>query len=249
MPDFCLVGPIKSGTSDLAVSLMLHPNVLTPLAKEFSGSDPEGWRYFYPTEKEKRRHVERHGVALAPYFTVHLSRVEQAICTLARIRPGMKIIIALRNPVERMYSQWKWEVFLTGKRMASAPQFLGSFSAYVGAALDAYPEFEIYTACGFPALQTSIYWKAVAYWIKCFGSENVFVLDVGEYFKNRDPTMRKIQEFLGLPYKHTCSYVSRVNENPIQFPPADPESILKLRDFFRPYNDKLWNVIAEKYEW
>jgi len=35
LPDFCVIGPIKSGTSDLAVNILLHPNIMAPLAKEF----------------------------------------------------------------------------------------------------------------------------------------------------------------------------------------------------------------------
>src|SRR5262249_26340903 len=39
LPDFCVIGPAKAATSDLAVTLMLHPNVVTPLVKELWDTD------------------------------------------------------------------------------------------------------------------------------------------------------------------------------------------------------------------
>src|SRR5258708_4866646 len=47
LPDFCVIGPAKAATSDLAVSLMLHPNVMTPLVKEIWDTDPQSWRRAY----------------------------------------------------------------------------------------------------------------------------------------------------------------------------------------------------------
>ncbi|MDO9107148.1 MAG: hypothetical protein Q7U57_19575 [Methylovulum sp.] len=72
LPDFCVIGPIKSGTSDLAVNIMLHPNIMPPIAKEFYLSDPEEWRIFYPTEQQKNEHASRHGLALSPFLAPYL---------------------------------------------------------------------------------------------------------------------------------------------------------------------------------
>ncbi|MCK9396384.1 MAG: hypothetical protein M0Q44_12435 [Methylobacter sp.] len=54
LPDFCVIGPIKSGTSDLAVNIMLHPNIMTPLAKEFSYSILRSGEYFIQRSGRKK---------------------------------------------------------------------------------------------------------------------------------------------------------------------------------------------------
>jgi len=248
LPDFCVIGPIKSGSSDLAVSLMLHPNVMTPLAKEFPIGDAESWRIFYPTEDEKRRHAERHGVALAPYLAPFMHSM-LLIDALHRARPDAKIVLTLRDPVERTYSHWKWDMFLSGKKRAETLPFLSTFSAYVDTALEVYPEHAMYSACGASALQTSIYWKSVGYWREKFGAENVMVADMGEYFSDRNGLLRKIQEFVGLPHAEIPSPKVKVNENPIRVPPADAASKAKLKAFFEPHNQKLWDLIGKRFAW
>ena len=248
LPDFCVIGPPKSGTSDLAVSILMHPNVLTPISKEIWDPNPETWRLAYPTEREKRRHAERHGIALSPYLTPCLHWLAYPHM-LSQARPNTKIVITLRNPAERVFSQWKWEVLFSGKTRASALPFLSTFASYVDMSLQLYPEYPMYTACGFGALQTSIYWRAVTVWIERFGAQNVLILDTAEYFQDPDSTLRRIQEFVGLPYVQIPTFGAKVNENPIRSPPADEHSMSRLREFFRPANERLWEVIGQRWNW
>jgi len=247
LPDFCVVGPIKSGTSDLAVNILLHPNIIAPLAKEFYLPDPEDWRAFYPTEREKREHGLRYGPALSPFLAPYLHKMDLTY-RLSQAKPDCKIVLTLRDPVKRVFSQWKWEVFLSSNKHAGELPFLSSFSAYVDKALAVFPEYPMYTAAGFDVLQTSIYWKAVSYWMECFGRDNVLVLDVADYFADNNRFLGRIHEFVGLP-AFQCPVSTRINENPIALPPPDQESLSKLGEFFKPYNDKLWRVLGKEFDW
>jgi hypothetical protein len=250
LPDFCVIGPIKSGTSDLATSLLLHPNVMAPLTKELPAHalDPESWRLFYPTEAEKRQHAARHGVALSPYLSPYLHFLELAH-QVARHLPNAKVVIPLRDPAERFYSHWKWEVFMSGRQRALQLPFLATFPAYVDKALEAFPDCTMYTRVGAQPLQTSIYWQSVREWISAMGEQNVLVLDISEYFRERAGFMRKIHDFVGLPAVTMPALTGVINENPLRLPPADPHSMAKLREFFRPRNDKLWEVIGKRFDW
>lgn len=248
LPDFCVVGPIKSGTSDLAISVMLHPNVMHPLAKEILSSDIEKWRMNYPTERQKKVFASRNKVALTPLLAPYLHWME-LIYNLSKETPETKVVLTLRDPVKRFYSQWKWEIFLTGKTRSNNLPFLNSFPAYVDKALSVFPDSPMFTACGFDPLQTSIYWKAVGYWIECFGENNVLVLDVQDYFSDRNNFLNKICDFVGLPPFEIPKFKDKVNENPIILPPPDEESIAKLRVFFEPYNQKLWHLLGEEFDW
>jgi hypothetical protein len=107
----------------------------------------------------------------------------------------------------------------------------------------------MFTACGFDPLQTSIYWKAVGYWIECFGKNNVLVLDVQDYFSDRNIFLNKIYDFVGLPPFEMPDFRDKVNENPVILPPPDDESISRLRVFFEPYNQKLWHLLGEEFDW
>ncbi len=112
LPDFCIVGPPKCATSDLAISVLLHPNVIAPLAKEIQSPAPERWRLYYPTVGQKARHSNRYGLSLSPYLHPSLHWMEVPY-TLARARPDAKIVIVLRGLIKRLYG--------------SSAQFVGNF--------------------------------------------------------------------------------------------------------------------------
>lgn len=248
LPDFCVVGPIKSGSSDLAVNIMSHPNVMPPLTKELFSADLERWRVYYPTKLEKNAFAVRNGMALTPFLAPYLHWME-LIYNLSVECPKAKIVLTLRNPVERFYSHWKWEVFMAGKQRSTKLPFLSSYSAYVDKALSVFPESPMFTACGFEPLQTSIYYKAVEYWIERFGRDNVLVLDVQDYFSNGNNCLKKIYDFVGLPAFDAPNVIDKVNENPVIFLPAEEENVARLRDFFEPYNQRLWCLIGDEFNW
>jgi len=243
LPDFALIGPIKSGTSDLAVSLMLHPHISVPLAKEFDTTSPEQWRIFYP-----RRH-RRPDQALkrAGYFSPYLHRM-QLVSNFARACPNARIVLMLRDPVERAFSHYKWEVFLSGKR-PDAPAFLSSFSAFIDLALDSFPDYPMYSASGFPLLSTGIYYKAVEVWMQRFGKANVLTLDVGRYFDSRRQVLDEIQDFIRVPRVALPDIEARINENPLKLGKADQATNERLTAFYRPYNEKLFTLLEERFAW
>jgi hypothetical protein len=245
LPDFCVIGPAKCGTSDLAVSLMLHPNVMTPFIKEVWDTDPQSWRTAYPTERCVRRHAERHGIALSPFLSPCLHSFDIAY-NLSQLDRNTKVVISLRNPVDRAFSDWKWTLLQTDKRLAETIPFLSTFPAYIDKALEIFPAVALPTA---NVLHEGIYSKAVKHWLQCFGSDGVMVLNVADYFRDRDEYLRSVQEFVGLPYVATPAFDTKINENPISTVPPDEETMDRLRQFYRPYNDQLWNVLGRQFAW
>ncbi len=248
LPDFCVIGPIKSGTSDLAVNLMMHPNIMAPLSKEIYCADPEDWRIYYPTQQQKKRHADRYGSAYSPYLGPFLHWMELTY-NLAQVQPNTKIVLILRDPVKRVYSHWKWEVLNSGRKRADKLPFLKTFPDYVNKALAVFPESPMFTACDSEVLQTGIYWKAVNYWMECFGRNNVLVLDIEDYFVNSNHFLGKIFEFVGLPNFDCPTSINKINENPISLPPPDEDSMLKLSKFYSPYNIKLWSLLGKEFKW
>lgn len=248
LPDFCVVGPPKCATSDLAVSVLLHPNVMPPLAKEFPYADPDLWRLYYPTEREKRRFAAQRGLALSPYLHPSLHWIAIPY-NLAYFKPDAKIVVVLRDPVRRLYSHWKWELFLAGKARAGRLPFLHNFSDYVDKSIEMHGNGLMYTASGAQGLIHSIYWKSVETWVECFGRSNVLVLDISGYFAQQEQFMGRLYDFVGLPRTAVPEFDARANENPLKTPPADKATVSKLKEFFAPYNEKLWGVIGEKFDW
>jgi hypothetical protein len=249
LPDFAVIGPIKSGTSDLAVNLMLHPCITTPLAKEFETTNTRAWRLFYPTLREQKRLAKVNGAARSGYFPPYLHRMHH-MTNFAKAVPGAKIVLTLRDPVERAYSHWKWEVFLSGKQAVADLPFLGSYPAFCDRALESFPDYPMYSACGYPFLMTGIYYKAAKIWMDLFGRENVLVLDIGSYFRERSTVLDRISDFLAIPRADCCTQPSgKINENPLKLPPPDEATNAKLASFYRGYDEKLFELIGERFDW
>jgi hypothetical protein len=244
LPNFCVIGPAKSGTSDLAVTLMSHPNILCPLVKECGGDDPRTWARYYPTTGAVRRHARRHGIALSPLVAPFLCRIDYATI-LSEIQPNLRVIINLRDPVELAYSEWKWTILHTSGEIAKMLPYLANFDVYVEMSLKTFPE------CLYPftALRNGIYWNAVAHWLGCFGERNVSVCDIAEYFTDRDAYLMRLERFVGLPHIQIPAGLPIANRNPVALPGPTAEAKARLREFFQPYNCRLWQVLGRSFPW
>lgn len=245
LPDFCIIGPAKAGTSDLAVTIMAHPDVIYPLVKEFPCTDPVSWRPFYPTERALQRRARRHGRALCALVSPYLHCHDIPI-TLSSLRPDIKIVINLRNPVDRLFSDWKWHLLHRPQHFIDRVPFLTTFPAYVEKAMDSFPEAAAPIG---PALHYGIYANSVAQWLKYFGERNVRVFDIDDYFKDRNTYLERIETFLGLPVIKLPHKLPVANQNPLEGVATSPETSAKLRDFFNPYNRRLWAIIGATYPW
>lgn len=244
-PDFFVIGPGKSGTSDLAVSLMSHPNVLTPLVKEVDGTDPLAWRPCFPTLKAVRRARSAHGVALCPLVGPYLHSLDLAM-NISRLKPDAKVVIHLRNPVDLVFSYWKWVVLHTDRRQVETSPFLATYAAYIDAALEVFPGLQ---APLHSALHNGIYWYSVSQWLRYFPPGNVLVLNATEYFLSRSSYLRRIEQFVGLPPASIPQQLPVANQNPLDVPAPDRASIVKLKRFFEPYNSRLWEILGTAFPW
>ncbi|ODB36264.1 hypothetical protein BB427_16170 [Pseudoalteromonas sp. BMB] len=248
VPDYIMTTTPKSGSSDLVSHLLTHPNVMHPLAKEVKSWAFNDVHAFYPTLKEKqKREAKLNGPVRCGYLEPVLMNLLM-MRGLHRLNPNAKVIVTLRDPVDRAYSHYKWDIFLGGSRVKKY-RFYDSFAAYIDRAIDLFPCVSVESACGYPILQTGIYCKAVEQWINLFGRENVMVLNISDYFSQRQPTLEKIQNFLDLPVVDIPEYGKKANENPIKLPPADPETKAKLAEFYRPYNQKLFDLLGKEFSW
>lgn len=114
-PDFLLIGAQRSGTTSLFRALLAHPDVVRPVMhKGINYFDlnywrgPEWYRGHFPVEATTTlRRGGRRPLAFeaSGYYVYHPT----AISRLAADLPDAKLVVMLRDPVERAYSAWKHE--------------------------------------------------------------------------------------------------------------------------------------------
>lgn len=123
-PDFLVVGTARAGTTSLYSYLLQHPQLFLPVVKEpcfFTFADEKinykkGKFSFaitsieeYAKLYEKALPDQLTGECSTPYLYLY----KKTITNLKKIHDdysSIKIIIVLRNPVDRAYSQYLWRV-------------------------------------------------------------------------------------------------------------------------------------------
>lgn len=115
LPDFLVIGAQKAGTTSSYEALCRSPAVLPARKKEvryFSHHPARStlwYRWSFPTRFEIAR---RRGRAVtgeaSPDYLVHPLAPER----VARTLPGVKLIVLLRHPVDRLHSQYRMNLAL-----------------------------------------------------------------------------------------------------------------------------------------
>ncbi|MEE2757759.1 MAG: sulfotransferase [Myxococcota bacterium] len=107
LPDFCIIGSQKAGTSSLWHVLRQHPDLYLPEKKELNfffldGEFKKGLNHYSSYFREANP-GQKCGEA-SPGYLCHPRSPER----LARALPQAKLIVILRDPVQRAYSQY-WD--------------------------------------------------------------------------------------------------------------------------------------------
>jgi len=114
LPDFLIIGAAKSGTTTLHGWLSEHPFVMPAAEKEIHFFDYEydrgvdWYRSHFPTKAAADAFAKEHG---RPFLTGEASPSyishQWAPARVAKTLPHVRLIVILRNPVDRAYSQFQ----------------------------------------------------------------------------------------------------------------------------------------------
>ena len=217
LPDFLLVGAAKCGTTSLFDWMCEHPFIARPMTdgqprKEllyfdyFSTQSVNWYRAHFPRARDRRAFEREHGrpfltgEATATYLTHPWAPVRAA-----KLLPKAKLIVTLRNPVDRAYS-----AFQMSRREGLEPcaSFEGAL-ALESARLDAEEARVSADPSYSPAppaplgywsyLQRSRYAQHVARWLEFFPREQFLFLEFEQLAHEPQGALDRVYEFLGLP--------------------------------------------------
>ena len=284
-PHVILAGVMNSGTNTLAQRLYTHPQISKQLTKTHGFFLPRNFDKYTYQDKTKvfaareRMYSQNYNNGLlesspntiamdvSPGYLFHAQRVSQSILCVS---PWAKIIIVLKNPVDRVYEQWVEAKEKAGLRISLEQWIANEKKLLDNSGLDeAEPG----------SLREREAWKQYQ---KVRGSTNplgrsIYVLQFEEWLEmykkaGKDPTKEikiipsevledetkypteheKILEFLGLPYQawNTTRFLRTASS---KSPSMDENTRELLESFFKPYNKRLYKLLAKEsfpnYEW
>jgi|GEM_PF-267760 len=245
-PDFCIVGAAKSATTSLYTCLKKHPGIFLPDRKElyyfaFNGETPK-YRLADGTPREKvgctgDEYIKMYesspegsilGDTSSWYLYYHhdvIRNIQELYGSDAR---KVKIIMVLRNPVERAWSHYCMHhgqglIDLSFREaINSAP---GSFRSRIFEEIDGNRLYPGYDYIGF-----GMYSAQVESYLEAFDHVKVYLYE--DYCKNPDGLIDDLLGFLGLESVGKLSDDQRSN---ISGAPKSKAAAFLSRLIYRPY--------------
>jgi hypothetical protein len=257
LPDYLIIGAKKGGTSSLTNWLIQHPDNLRmfpsfqPLksAHFFDISFHEGvdwYRGHFPTEGVRARHPGAVVGEASPYYMFHPAAAERARAVV----PDAKIIAVLRNPVSRAYSNY-WD------RVAAGTETLPTFEAALEAEPDRLatvdhdrlrtdPTYYSLEHDQFTYLARGRYVEHLPVWLDTYPADQVLVMRAEDMYADPAGEFLRVQRFLGL---RECPEVDLKTYNERSKPPIDPGTKARLAEYYRPYNEALYERLGRDLGW
>jgi len=256
LPDFLVIGTQRGGTTSLYSYLVRHPDVSGALlAKEVHyfdlGFDREqSWyRRFFPTEGARRRHLEATGRRLlvgeaSPYYLFHPAVPERVAATL----PDVRLIVMLRDPVERAFSHWRHEVELGCETRSFEEAIALEARRTAGEAerLASSPTYQSFAHQHFTYVARGEYADQLTRWFERFPRDRFLFIGSERFFADPGGELARVHGFLGLAPSSLDRYEAF---NASSGADLDPGVRRLLRDHFGPHNERLFELLDFRFDW
>ena len=253
LPDFVIIGAQKCGTSFLYRLLVQHPNVKPAFVKEVHyfdlnfGKGDSWYRSRFPLQVRKKRSYVT-GEA-SPYYLFHPHAPRRAATAV----PEVRLIILLRNPVDRAYSHYQHQVARSGREGRETLTFEEAIEAEEGrlaGELEKMLRDEWYASRNhrtYSYLSRGIYVDQIAAWSRFFGRHQMLILRSEDLFDNARGTLEVVLEFLGLPPWTPKTPASIPNKR--DYSDLSPAVRQQLDEYFRPHNRRLYDYLGVDFAW
>ena len=253
LPDLIVIGVVRSGTTSLYHYLSQHPSIVKSTYDELGYFDSNyklglNWyKSFFPSIFEKKKVIQKNKKFMTYDVTSSYIYHEKAPQRMYQHMPNVKLIILLRNPTSRAWSEYN-------SNLITKPN-LDTFESYIENEFDDIKNYNLldkaqnndYNLIDSTKnfLKKGLYVNYLKKWFNLFPRENFLILPTETFAKNEN--MEKLFKFLNLPYyeiKNLKRMQKVVYKNSL-----NPETKIKLDKFFESSNKELFELIKQKFAW
>lgn len=247
LPDFLIVGAMKSGTSSLFNYLMQHPKIVPPIRKElhffgpgFHAGKSETWYRAHFPSKARLWGGKITGEATPGYMFY-----PGAADRLAAHVPNARLIVVLRDPVERAISHYFHEIRM-GREFLPIDEAMAAEDTRLALAARDPHGIETYMHASYKT--RGVYADQIERLRKLFPPERILVLGSGSLFADPRRTTAAALEFLGLEPAATPQEFAVKNSGENRTPVPDRVRS-DLEAFFVPRNERLFEILERRLHW
>ncbi|MCB2213186.1 sulfotransferase domain-containing protein [bacterium] len=249
-PDFVIIGAQRAGTTSLFNILSGHPSVTQSVVKEVHFFDLnydkglEWYKSHFPIYRWVRYGPKHRWGEASPYYLFEPrvpERMHQAL-------PKVKLVVLLRNPIDRAYSDYQRQVQLgqeplsfedalaaEGKRTHGEAERMLKNPAYVSIDYQRYAYIE-----------RGMYTKQLERWLKLYSRDQMMIIPAERFFLHMPEVLDEVISFLDLPHH---SFPGLRTDNSVPYPAMSPVTRDKLRATFADEKKQLEAMTGLTFNW
>jgi Sulfotransferase domain len=255
-PEFIIIGSGKCGTTFLYEYLMKHPQILHAYTKEVHYFDHnfkeslEWYKAHFPLIKNAKRLEKRlkdrviTGEA-TPYYMAH----PLVPSRIANLFPNIKIIVLLRNPIDRAYSQYnmvkheyKHETLSFKDAILHEDNRISSEYNQLKKSDNHFSFNHIF----YSYIHRGLYALHLENWFNHFKRDQFLFIKSEDLFSSPSEKYDQVLHFLGVQ-AFTPNVFEKVNSR--KYLSMDFDTKEYLSELFRPHNETLRSLIGSEFYW
>lgn len=249
-PGFLLIGAQRSGTSSLYAGLIRHSQVAGALRKEIHFFDlhysrgTAWYRGHFPWIRPKPGGLRAITGEASPYYLFY----PHASGRVHRQYPGIRLIVLLRNPIDRAYSHYQHEL-QQGVETCSFEEALSLEDERLRGEVDRIRNDESYISFAhqhFSYRSRGLYLEQLQCWRRWFSPDQILILQSEAFFARQAEAYRQVLAFLELP---DWAPGEIAHENRRAYPPMPASLRSCLSEFFEPHNQALYTYLGQDFGW
>ena len=254
LPDFLIIGAQKCGTSTLFESLVQHPCVARPLWKEVHFFDifyNHGIRWYrgcfdsslyrlYIQRRLKKNIITGEST---PYYLYHPLAPKRIFQSL----PKAKMIVLLRNPVDRAYSHYNMIVKM-GLEELTFEEAIASEEKRLSGEREKITKDKNYYSfndMSYSYLSRGVYFDQLKTWMSLYPKENFLILKTEDFDASPQKILDQVFDFLSLSRQQ----IKYEKHNVGVYSDMAQSTRKKLNEFFKPHNEKLYKFLDVDFGW
>ncbi|ELT90114.1 hypothetical protein CAPTEDRAFT_89077 [Capitella teleta] len=255
LPQCLIIGVRKGGTRALLEFLNLHPNIAAE-KKEM---------HFFDDEVNYNRGLEFYRKRMPYSYEDQVTLEKTPAYFVEEVVPGrvsamnssIKLILILRDPVERAISDYM-QIYTTRHERGKTHETFENlaFDAMTGDVNKSYK-----------AIRRSIYHRHMERWLEHFPLHQFHFVSAENLVQNPVEELRKVEDFLQIDHRLTqdhfyfnqtrgfyCMHLQHRQKclapsKGRAHIPIDQDVIYKLREFFRPHNQEMYELVGMNFGW